>query len=301
MILPTIDGSKFVDKKGVMRILNLSEAVIDFSEATFLERLVVDNCSKLFLNFNNHVNIFNKKDVIPVIVSNSSDILIYDLHVVNSSPTVSVLFRSCGGMRRCKIVGGTVGIHVDHTDVYILENKVYKQTSDGIFISGADSITVGGNTIQISGSDANKGKHPDAIQIAGKETNENVQTNISIDNNTIRYGDNVECQGIMHSDGMLVNSQIHSNDVDSYNENCIRVNRANSCVVSDNSVTCGIYLGSQKKVDLESNSNIVEGNITENLYLYNAGDTIVKRNTIRSKYLVFDKFNAVSTGVQSDD
>lgn len=295
----TIDGSSFIDKKGVMRVSCVTDKIIQIYQPAILSRLVVEQCRKVYLSFNKMVDIVNKKDIIPVIITDNEDFIVYDLNILNISPTVSMLMRSSGSIRRCRIVGGTTGIHVDHNDVFINENKLYRQTSDGVFVSGQNFVTVDSNTIQISGSDALKGIHPDAIQLAGKETFEYIQTNMVVVNNYIKYGDHPDCQGIVHSDGMLVDSYIQENDVDSRNDNGIRVNRANSCSITDNSVTSSIYIGSQKKVDLESNSNKITGNVTGNLYTYNVGDTIVKENIIRGKYLSFDSGGNVSTGVQS--
>ena len=301
MRIKTVDFSKFEQKDKVLKIENLENMVVKLDTQKTFSKLFIANCNKVYLDFKNIGFVISEDGTIPVIASNTENLYLWNLNIVNSSPTISVLLRASGSMDGCRIVGGTVGVHVDHNNMYLHRNKIYKQTTDGIFVSASDSVVLEENIIQISGIDVRKGKHPDAIQLAGKESNEYVQTNIGIYGNTIRYGDERDCQGIVHSDGMLVNSFIHDNVISTHNDNGIRVNRVNSCEITDNTVSTSIYVGSQKQTSLESNSNKIVDNMSENLYIYNAGDTIVKGNHIRSKYLVFDKHNVATAGVQSDD
>lgn len=273
-----IDLSDLPIENGVLLIKDFESVHINTTKYSIVSRIVIKDCGTVYLDGNDLLFVINNEEVNPVHCYNSSNVGLEGISVLNMRDTISVYVAAMCSLNKMSIRGGKTGVYLNHEKGVVRNSKILDQTCDGIFIANSD-CAVYNNTIGINGKLILEGLHPDAIQMAGKATEENVLYKIYIAGNIIKTSSPHDCQGIMHSDGLLVDSVIDNNLVGCRNSNGIRINRANSVFVTRNHTETDIYIGSTKVTELESNSNTITDNTCRNLYTYNIGDSVVKDNS----------------------
>lgn len=291
MAIQRIPISQFIDDKGNVIADSINDVVIEVKEVTLIKRLIIKNSGRVFVDGNNLLHIYNKLDTSPVHFYNNLQLSIEKFSVINSKPTVTINATCPTAMYGVSIIGGSTGIYINHEDCVVGRCDLKNQQGDGIFIAASKS-SIYQNKIMLLGDLIDKGIHPDCIQISGRKNIEEALYKIRISGNTLgNYAKN-NCQGIVHSEGILIDSEVEGNNVQVVNDNGIRINRANSVTVKNNICNTNIIIGSTKISDYESNSNIIEDNFCRDLVTYNIGDSIVRENQIRGNRINFDAYGS---------
>ena len=291
MTIQRIPISKLIDGKGNVIIDSLNDVVINTEELTIIKRLIVKNSGRIFVDGNKLLHIYNKEDTSPLHFYNNNNLYVEKLSVTNARPTVTINATCPTSMLELTVTGGSTGVYLNHESCVVGRCILKDQQGDGVFIAASDTA-VYQNKITLLGNLVEQGIHPDCIQISGRKNVEETLYKILISDNILGSYAKNNCQGIVHSEGILIDSEIHNNNIQVVNDNGIRLNRANSVRITHNTCNTNIIIGSTKISDYESNSNIVEENFCKDLVTYNIGDSIVRENEIRGNRINFDASGA---------